>query len=114
MSAYIPCKKDAERVKTCIRAGIVDIERISRIVNISVRNLEANYPYELGYTNDEDLALVADTAFEMATSGKFPHMTQFWLKVKGGVAWRETETEAPSIGAPIVIVMKGDSATIAK
>lgn len=108
MDGYYANPKDAERVKSCVRAGIVDVDRISRIINVPKKAIEKFYTYELGYTDDEDLAVVADTAFDMATSGKFPHMTQFWLRVKGGSAWRDDEPPAVASNAPIVIVMKNE------
>ncbi len=108
---YIPSLKDAERVKTCVRAGIIDVERISKIIRISKKDIETNYPYELGFTDDEELGIVASVAFDMAASGKFPHMTQYWLKVKGGAKWRDNIDEVQqSSGSPIVIVLKGDQA----
>lgn len=105
---YIANPKDAERVKNCVRAGIIDPERIGKIIQVSKKDIERCYPYELGVTDDEDLAIVANVAFDMAISGKFPHMTLFWLRQKGGPAWQENKQEAPSVAAPITIIMKHD------
>ena len=98
--------KDAEKVKNCVRAGIVDVDRISKLLQISKRDLERCYPFELELTNDEDLAVVANVAFEMAACGKFPHMTQWYLRQKGGSIWQEPQQVTQQATAPIVIVMK--------
>jgi len=39
----------------------------------------------------EALAMVSKTAYQMATSGKSPVSTFFWLKCKGG--WSETDVD---------------------
>lgn len=105
---YLPNPKDAERITNCVRAGIIDPERISKIIQVSKRDIERCYPYELGSTDDADLAVVANVAYEMAVSGKFPHMTLFWLRQKGGPAWQELKQESQQATSPIVIVMKNE------
>ena len=103
---YMANVKDAEKVRNCVRAGIVDLDRISKLTHIPRKDLERCYPYELELTNDEDLAVVANVAFEMAACGKFPHMTQWYLRQKGGPIWQEPQQVAQQSSAPIVIVMK--------
>lgn len=109
MSIYLPSIKDAEKVKSCVRAGISDIERVARIVGITKKQLEDNYQYELGYTDDEELAVIADVAYEMASSGKFPHMTMWWLRCKGGHQWQEKRQIELENSSPLVVIIKGEN-----
>ena len=44
------------------------------------------------------IAHVTNSAFNMATSGKFPQMTAFWLKCKAG--WSETPNDVEELSAP--------------
>jgi hypothetical protein len=81
--AYYPTPKDADTVTTWTRAGIGK-ERIAQRLGCSITDLERHYPFELGYTEDTALALVADVAFQMATSGQHPTMTKWWMEVRGG------------------------------
>lgn len=81
--AYFPTPADARIVQMWTRAGIGK-ERIAHRLGVSVSQLENSYPFELGYTDEESLAIVADVAFQMAVSGRHPQMTKFWLEVKGG------------------------------
>jgi hypothetical protein len=85
------------------RAGIGK-ERIAQRLGTTVRNVENCYPYELGYTDEESLAMVADVAFQMAVSGEHPTMTKFWLEVKGG--W-VPGMSAPGLGGkkPLQIII---------
>lgn len=107
---YFPSVETAERIKSCVRAGISSEERIAKICKITEKQLTNHYHYELGYTDDEDLAVVADVGFEMASCGKFPHMTIWWLKQKGSIVWQDKkDDDVVQTGSPLVIVVKGDS-----
>ena len=81
--AYYPTPADANIVETWTRAGIGK-ERIANRIGITVNVLEKHYQFELGYTEDTAVAIVADVAYQMATSGKFPTMTKWWLEVRAG------------------------------
>ena len=80
---YYPTSEAARTVEMWTRAGIGK-ERIAARLGVTVPTLEQHYPFELGYTDEESLAIVADVAFQMASSGKSPQMTKFWLETKGG------------------------------
>ncbi len=80
---YYPNDKDANIVTSWTRAGIGK-ERIANRLGCTVNQLEKTYPFELGYTDDTSLAIVADIAYQMASSGNHPTMTKWWLEVKGG------------------------------
>jgi hypothetical protein len=109
MAEYYPDPDTARRVQSCIRAGMTDEKRIATLCKITQAQLTKHYQYELGYVDDEDLAVVADVAYEMATCGKFPHMTQWWLKQKGGIVWQDKKPdEVGTSNQPLVIVLKGE------
>jgi hypothetical protein len=59
------------------------------MIGISVPTLEKYYREELDTGLDIANAKVAETLFEMATSGKVPSATYFWLKTRA--KWRETD-----------------------
>lgn len=96
---------EAEKVKSCIRSGMKDHERIARLIGKSVKDLERLYPVELGMTDDEDLAVVSDVAFQMAVCGRFPHMTQWWLRCRGGSVWQDKQAPETNGQSPIVVVI---------
>ena len=98
-----PDAKIADKVRRCIRAGLVDTTKIAKLCRISVRELEQTYSYELETSNDEELMEVADTLYDMAVSGKFPHVTMWFLKQRGPSVWKEEDTSAGSTSNPIVI-----------
>jgi len=97
----------AERISKYVRA-FIGVKRISVLVGIPVKKLEAMYPFELGYTDDEELACVADIAYQMASSGRYPDMTKWWLKVKGGARFNENIIDIDSEASPMVLVF-GDA-----
>lgn len=97
---YFPNQDDSALVKKYVRAG-VRVEGIAHILNISEKNLKSCYPFELGTTDDMDLAVVADVAFNMAASGDHPSMTKWWLTVKGG--WLFQENPVPTNPFQIIL-----------
>lgn len=80
---HYPNPQSARTVEMWTRAGIGP-ERVARRLGITVKELERNYPFELGFTDEESLAVVADVAYQMAISGTSPVMTKFWLETRGG------------------------------
>jgi len=83
MRTYYPTPKDANIVQMWTRAGIGP-ERICKRLGVTMNQLENSFPFELGYTEEESLAVVADVAYQMAVSGSYPTMTRFWLESRGG------------------------------
>jgi len=75
-------------------------DAIGRICDVAAGTLKNNKKsaaaYKLGI--DKVNNNVAQTAYQMATSGKHPTMTQFWLKTRAG--WRENDG--------LEITVKGD------
>lgn len=53
---------------------------------------------------------VSNIAFQMATSGKFPQMTMFWLKSKAG--WKDNPTEVSTDSEEskpkLIVIVKDD------
>lgn len=100
---YFPSATDAQRIKRFKRAGVINL-RIAEILRVSLETLEEHYPFELGFTDEEDLANVADVAYKMATSGEEPQMTKWWLQVKGG--WIYDENAGKGVpSAPMLIIL---------
>ncbi len=90
--------KDIERL-----AGFgLSVEKIAAYLGMSKATLdrrvsesiEVSSALERGRSFSEEA--VASTAFQMATSGKHPSVTMFWLKTRAG--WRENFTKNPTSG----------------
>ncbi len=103
MAEYFPSQTDSLRVKRFKRAGVTN-DKIAEILRISLQDLEKHYPFEINHTDAEDLALVADVAYKMATSGEDPGMTKWWLTVKGGWIYDDKASREP-LQAPMVILL---------
>ena len=97
-------------VRTLSAMGIKQKD-IARMVGMqSPKTLREHFRDELDKGAVEANATVAKTLFAMATSGKIPAATIFWLKTRA--RWRERETAsncttAPS-ALPSFVVEKGD------
>jgi hypothetical protein len=102
MSDYYPTPLDSERVIKLKRAGILN-HRIADILRVSLETLEKYFPVELGFTDEEDLAVVANVAFAMASSGVDANMTKWWLAVKGG--WNEKAPPQSGLDSPLLIIL---------
>jgi len=100
---YFPCATDAQRIKRFKRAGVIN-SRIAEILRVSLEDLEKHYPFELGFTDEEDLATIAEVAFNLAKSGEEPSMTKWWLQIKGG--WIYDENAGKGVpSAPMLIIL---------
>lgn len=105
--AYYPTPNDASIVERWTKAGI-GVERIARRLGTTVKTVENTYPFELGFTQEESLAVVADVAYKMATSGKYPTMTKFWLEARGG--WQTGQTAiAGGAQKPFQVILDKDA-----
>jgi hypothetical protein len=65
---------------------------------IDPKTLRKHFRRELLLGATKANAKVAETAYQMAISGKCPAMTIFWMKCRGG--WRETEHAGLKLVAP--------------
>lgn len=61
---------------------------IANVLNIELKLLKMYYARELTVSVHLANAVVARQALAMASSGRNPDMTKFWLKTRGG--WKET------------------------
>lgn len=103
---FVPSEGDRKTVRTLARYG-VPYENIASVVGISDRTLSKAFRAELDLGKSEANAAVMQTCFQMATSGRHPAATFFWLKCQAG--WREQprdsrwaddqrEPSAPKVG----------------
>ena len=101
--AYEPTDKDRLFVQTCASLGIAQA-RIAKLVGISIPTLEKYYREELDTAADRADAEVFNTLYRMATSGKEPAATIFWMKVRR--QWREKDqAEGEKQQPPSTIVL---------
>jgi hypothetical protein len=61
----------------------------------SAKTLRRHFRAELDRASPEANAQVAQSLYQQATSGKNVAATIFWLKTRGGGAWREAGASAP-------------------
>jgi hypothetical protein len=84
---YVPTDKDRRAVEMMAAYGITQKD-ISVAVGIAPMTLQKYFANELATAYIKANAKVAETAYAMATSGKCPAATFFWLKCRAH--WRET------------------------
>ena len=73
-----------QMAKTLAAYGVPH-DQIARQIGLrSPKTLRRHFRRELDVGAAEANARVAQTAYQMATSGKHPGMTAFWLKVRAG------------------------------
>lgn len=87
--------KELEEVEAMAGLGL-RYEDIARIKGMSDDTLKKYAQTQLQRGKSKAKAKVMQTAFQMATSGKTPAMTMFWLKTQAG--WRENQ--APTHNDP--------------
>lgn len=63
---------------------------IAKKLKLTPAELTQHYSTQLALGPEEANLRVAQTFFDMATSGDFPQMTLAWLKIRGGALWQET------------------------
>jgi IS30 family transposase len=83
-------QKQRENAQTLAGLGLTDAD-ISRVVGIAEATLQRRCREELDIGRAKAKAAVAQTAFKMAVSGKFPAMTIFWCKTQ--LRFREPTSE---------------------
>lgn len=84
-------------------------EEIVHMIGIrSPKTLRKYFQNELESGTAEASAQVAQTLYKMATSGKHPAATMFWLKTRA--RWREKSHEelTPAIAPTLIISQEGD------
>src|SRR3954453_13917745 len=86
--SFVPTDEQRRRVKMLASLGQRQ-EQIALVVGIgSTTTLRKHFREELTRGPAEAMANVRKTLFQMATSGKHPAATMFWLKTRA--RWSET------------------------
>lgn len=97
---FEPAAQDRKTVETMAAFGIPEDE-IARAIGgrgIDPKTLRKYFSQELAVGTTIANTAVAKTLYRMATSGKQPAATMFWLKCRAG--WRERPGPEPIRGAP--------------
>ena len=76
-----PTDQTRRFVQTCSMGGIPQDE-ICAAIGINKNTLHKHYREEIDQSLPKATAKVVQTAFQLATSGKCPAMTMFWLKCR--------------------------------
>ena len=85
-------------------------EQIAQMIGIrSAKTLRRHFRPELDMGSVEANAQVAQTMFRMASSGKIPGATIFWLKTR--CRWRETSTDDVQPVAPPMLIISQESSS---
>ena len=104
---FIPTDLQRTTVKSLAAYGIPH-EEIAKMIGLrSAKTLRRHFREELTRGSIEATAQVSQTLYQMATSGKEPACTIFWMKVRGG--WREkqsAETKPAAVPDFVVVVEK--------
>jgi hypothetical protein len=103
--SYKPSDKDRNQVETMVGLGLT-ADDVCNVMGFSRATLFKYFRDELAVGYSVAKTNVTQKAFEMATSGKTPAMTMFWLKCRAG--WRETHINTHE-ELPPVIVNTGNS-----
>ncbi len=93
---------EAQRTQVTSLSGYgLTAEQICAIIDVSRGTLFKYFQKELKEGDAKALGRVSQTAFEMATSGRVPAMTMFYLKCRG--KWTERIQVASEELPPIVV-----------
>lgn len=84
---FNPTVAQSREISVMAALGLAPDE-IALVVNIDPKILKQYYARELSVSGKISNLVVARKALEMASSGRFPDMTKFWLKSQAG--WKET------------------------
>jgi hypothetical protein len=84
---YEPTEKDQRIVEAMAGCGMRQ-DSIARTLRIDAKTLRKHFRGELDTSADKANAQVGATLFRLATSGRCPAATIFWMKSKLG--WKDT------------------------
>lgn len=84
---FNPSVGQSREVSVMAALGL-EANEIALVLNIDEKILKRYYKRELGVSGKISNLVVARKALEMASSGRFPDMTKFWLKSRA--KWKET------------------------
>ena len=83
---FAPTPYQARQVSVMAALGLQPRD-IALVLDVEEDLLKKYYKKELRVSHNLANAMVGKVALEMAMSGRFPDMTKFWLKTRGG--WKE-------------------------
>ena len=86
---FRPSAEQARQVAVMACLGLLP-KAIASVLNIELKLLTRYYKKELTVSLNIANAMVAKQALNMATSGRHPDMTKFWLKTQA--KWKEATT----------------------
>ena len=82
-----PNKRDAKQVETLSGLGASE-QYICTHLNITPEQLHEYYQVQLDYGQEHANLEVAETFYDLATSGDHPNITAMWMKMRAG--WTES------------------------
>jgi AcrR family transcriptional regulator len=85
--AYEPTQRDREQVEALAGYGL-RADQIADTIGVARSTLFKHFADEIKRGGAVASGRVHQTAYQMATSGRHPASTMFWLKCRAG--WRET------------------------
>lgn len=88
---FAPTPYQARQVAVMAALGL-EAKDIALVLDIEESLVKLYYKRELRVTHNLANAMVAREALKMALSGRYPDMTKFWLKTRGG--WKEAVATA--------------------
>lgn len=94
---FAPTPYQARQVAVMSALGL-ESKDIALVLDIEERLLKVYYKKELRVSHNLANAMVGKVALEMAMSGRYPDMTKFWLKTRGG--WKEAVASMGDDGKP--------------
>ncbi len=86
-TGFRPKSSQSREVAVMAALGLSPRE-IANVINVDEKMLKLYYSKELSVSKSLANVTVARKALEMASSGRFPEMTKFWLKTQA--KWKET------------------------
>ncbi len=114
---YIPNEIDRQKVSKLCALGTPQTQ-IGIAIGVTPPTLRKHYRKELTEASIEANAKVAETLFNMATSGKYPAATIFWAKTRNRFT-TSTQEESPSLPKPsepkppsTIVVLNNDGGPI--
>jgi hypothetical protein len=99
---FEPTLEHRRSVEAMAAYGIDEV-KIARIIGVDPKTLRKHFRYELDIGATKANAAVGQTLYHMATSGRHPSASMFWMKCRAG--WKETQVLQHSgpDGGPIEI-----------
>lgn len=92
---FAPTPYQSRQVSVMAALGL-EARDIALVLDVEERLVKNYYHKELKVSHNLANMMVAKVALQMAMSGRFPDMTKFWLKTRGG--WKETVAAQMSDG----------------